>query len=135
MSNLFSTEFKVGLTVLISTAILILGIIWGKEFSFETNKYEIQVVFVNIGGMVPGDPVTVNGVREGKIKHIGWQDRKVLCTLEINDYVQIYEDAEFVVISAELLAGMKVEINPGKSQNHINLAHQPFEGRYGGMWA
>jgi len=132
MNKLFTTEFKVGLTVTVATLILIFGIIWGKEFRLRTNKYQIQIVFDEIGGMVPGDPVTVNGVKEGKVLNIGWDDRKVLCTAEINNHVQLYEDARFIVISAELLAGMKIEIYPGKSSNKINMAHQPFEGSYAG---
>ncbi len=130
--KLITTEFKVGLTLILSTLILIFGIIWGKEFRLKTNKYHIDVVFDNVGGMVPGDPVTVNGVKEGKIVSIGWSGRDVLCTLEINDHVQLYEDADFIVISAELLAGMKVEIFPGKSENLISMNQQPFRGRYGG---
>ncbi len=127
-----STEFKVGITVLISSVILILGIIWGKEFRLKTNKYNIQIVFEQVGGLVPGDPVTVNGVREGKVLEVGWRDRDVLCTIELNDHIQLFEDATFSVISSELLAGMKIEIFPGHSTRHINLSQQPFQGSYGG---
>jgi len=132
MKRVFSTEFKVGLTIIVSTLILIFGIIWGKEFRIHTDKYQINVLFDKVGGMVPGDPVTVNGVKEGKILQIGWQDRQVLCTLELNDRIQLYEDATFTVVSAELLAGMKVEIEVGHSAKKINLSLQPFRGAYGG---
>jgi phospholipid/cholesterol/gamma-HCH transport system substrate-binding protein len=132
MKNMKSTEFKVGLTVIISTAILIFGIIWGKGFKLEPDKNKITVQFENVGGMVVGDPVTVNGVKEGKVAEIVSQDRMVITTLEVSDHIQLYEDADFVVVSAELLAGMRVEIWPGKSDQHINLARQPFKGRYGG---
>lgn len=127
-----STEFKVGLTIILSTLILIFGIIWGKEFRIKTNKYQVDLVFNNVGGMVPGDPVTVNGLREGKVVELGWHERDVLVTVEINDRVQLYDDAEFVIVSAELLAGMRVEIFPGRSADHINMSRQPFRGRYGG---
>jgi len=127
-----TTEYKVGITVLLSTVILILGIIWGKEFRIKTNKYNLQIVFEKVGGLVPGDPVTVNGVREGKVTEVGWKGRQVLCTIEINDHVQLYEDATFTVTSSELLAGMKIEIYPGDSDRHINLSRQPFAGKYGG---
>ncbi len=130
--NIFSTEFKVGLTVIIATFILVYGIIWGKGFRLKTNKYKIQIEFDNVGGLVPGDPVTVNGVKEGKVLHIDWKGRKIICTAEINDEVKLYEDATFTIISAELLAGMKIEINPGKSNREINMAKQPFRGKYGG---
>lgn len=132
MNKLMTTEFKVGITIIASTLILIFGIIWGKEFRLTTNKYQIEVMFDNVGGMIPGDPVTVNGVKEGKVVDIGWNGRMVLCTVELNDRIQLYEDATFSVISAELLAGMKVEIFPGKSTKKINLSHQPFVGDYGG---
>lgn len=132
MNKLFTTEFKVGITIITSTLILILGIIWGKEFRLTTNKYQIDIMFENVGGMIPGDPVTVNGVKEGKVVKIGWNGRLVLCTVELNDHIQLFEDATFSVISAELLAGMKVEIFPGKSTQKINLSRQPFMGDYGG---
>ncbi|MBD3224447.1 MAG: MCE family protein, partial [Caldithrix sp.] len=127
-----SNEFKVGLTVIIATAVLILGIIWGKDIRIQINKYEIQVEFDKIGGMIAGDPVTVNGVKEGKVEKIQWRDRRVLCTLRLNDHVQLYKDATFTVVSAELLAGMKVEIDPGQSSETLNMAKQPFQGTYGG---
>jgi len=132
MNKLFTTEFKVGITIITSTLILILGIIWGKEFQLTTNKYQLDIMFENVGGMIPGDPVTVNGVKEGKVVQIGWNGRLVLCTVELNDYIELFEDATFSVISAELLAGMKVEIFPGKSTQKINLSRQPFMGDYGG---
>ncbi len=132
MNKTLSAEFKVGLTVIVSTLILIFGIIWGKEFRLHTDKYELDILFENVGGMIPGDPVTVNGVKEGKVLKIGWDGRQVLCTIQLNNRVQLYEDAIFTVISAELLAGMKVEIFPGKSSQKINLSHQPFHGSYGG---
>ena len=108
-------EFRVGLTVIISTLILIFGIIWGKEFRIKSNKYQVDLIFDNVGGMIPGDPVTVNGLREGKVAELGWHDRMVLVKIELNDRVQLYEDAEFIIVSAELLAGMRVEIFPGQS--------------------
>jgi len=132
MKSTLSTELKVGITVITATLILIFGIIWGKGYSLQTNTYELTTVFDEVGGLIPGDPVTVNGVKEGKIAKIGWYGRKVLCTLEINNHIQLYKDARFTVISAELLAGMKVEISPGSSDKKINMSHQPFKGKYGG---
>lgn len=132
MKPVFSTEFKVGITIIAATLILIFGIIWGKGFRLQPNKYKLDVVFENVGGMVPGDPVTVNGVKVGKVAKIGWYGRDVLCTIELNNDVQLYEDATFIVISAELLAGMRIEIFPGISEKKINLSRQPFRGKYGG---
>lgn len=133
MRSLFTTEFKVGLTVIISTLILIFGIIWGKEFQLKTNKYQMSLTFENVGGMVPGDPVMVNGVKEGKVLDIGWLDRQVLVKIELSNNVPLYEDATFTITSFELLAGMKIEVDPGKSDRKINLSQQPFEGNYGGQ--
>jgi phospholipid/cholesterol/gamma-HCH transport system substrate-binding protein len=133
MKNLFTTEFKVGLTIIVATLILIFGIIWGKEFRLRTNKYQLSLTFENVGGMVPGDPVMVNGVKEGKVLDIGWLNRHVLVEIEISDDVPLYEDATFTITSLELLAGMKIEVNPGLSEKKINLSRQPFKGKYGGQ--
>lgn len=132
MKNIFNTEFKVGATVIIATLILIFGIIWGKGYRLQTHKYQLELLFDNIGGMVIGDPVTVNGVKAGKVQKIGWKDRLVFVTVELDDHIQLYEDATFIIVSAELLAGMRIEIFPGDSPNHLNMAKQPFHGKYGG---
>ncbi len=132
MKHFITTEFKVGITIILATLVLIFGIIWGKGFRLHTNKYKIEIAFDQVGGLVAGDPVTVNGVKEGKVLKVAWNNRRVLCTAELNNDVQLYEDATFTVISAELLAGMKIEIFPGKSQRHINFSLQPFKGAYGG---
>ena len=132
MKLIFTTEFKVGLTVIVTTLILIFGIIWGKGFQLKTNKYQILLTFENVGGMVPGDPVMVNGVKEGKVLEVGWLDRQVLAKIEISNNVPLYEDATFTITSLELLAGMKIEIDPGSSDTKINLSRQPFKGKYGG---
>lgn len=133
MKLIFTTEFKVGLTVIVTTLILIFGIIWGKGFQLKTNKYQILLTFENVGGMVPGDPVMVNGVKEGKVLEVGWLDRQVLAKIEISNNVPLYEDATFTITSLELLAGMKIEIDPGSSDTKINLSRQPFKGKYGGQ--
>jgi len=132
LDSLKTTEFKVGLTVILATAILVIGIILGKGFKLEPDKVEIRVKFDNIGGMVPGDPVTVNGLKAGKILDVYSADREVVVLMELSDQIQLYEDATFIVVSAELLAGMRVEIHPGFSSTHINMAKQPFQGTYGG---
>ena len=132
MKNIWTTEFKVGLTVITGTLILIFGIIWGKGFKLETDTYQLDVYFENIGGMVLGEMVTANGFKVGTVKKIEPYGRYVLTTLEIKDDVELYEDADFVIISAELLAGMRVEIFPGYSDKLLDLSKQPIKGRYGG---
>ncbi|MEJ2052549.1 MAG: MlaD family protein [Calditrichaceae bacterium] len=133
MKTEFTTEFKVGLTVIIATFILIFGIIWGKGFKLQTNKYQLSILFENVGGLVPGDPVMVNGVKEGKVLGMGWQDRQVLVHIELDGEVKLYKDATFTITSLELLTGMKIEVNPGTANEALNLSQQPIQGKYGGQ--
>lgn len=132
MNPLKSTEFKVGISVILATVILVWGIIWGKGYKIEPDKYQVRVEFENAGGMMPGDPVTVNGVKAGVVRQVISKGRVALCTLAISDHIQLYEDASFTIVSAELLAGMRVEIHPGHSMIKMNMARQPFKGIYGG---
>ena len=132
MNPLKSTEFKVGISVILATVILVWGIIWGKGYKIEPDKYQVRVEFENAGGMMPGDPVTVNGAKAGVVRQVISKGRVALCTLAISDHIQLYEDASFTIVSAELLAGMRVEIHPGHSMTKMNMARQPFQGIYGG---
>lgn len=108
-------EIIVGITTLVSVAILIFGIIWGKNIRLTANTHQLHILFDISGGVESGDPVTVNGVRSGKVKTVSLSDTGVIITVNIDDDVKIYTDAQSRVENVELMGGKKIEITPGSS--------------------
>ncbi len=117
-------EFKVGLLILVSTAILVSFIFVLGNFSLRSG-FTIQVDFDYVGSLQPGAPVKVSGIKVGKIKDVeflgGKLDPKlnkrvqVRVTAWVEDRVNdsIRKDAEFFINTAGVLGEQYLEIVPG----------------------
>ncbi|NOY76468.1 MAG: MCE family protein [Calditrichaeota bacterium] len=130
--NIKSPEVKVGAFVVLGLFILFFGIIWAKGYSFSANKYKIDILFNNASGLGEGDPVTVNGVRKGKVDRIILMKNQVLVEVLLNKDVQLFQDARASIEMLELMGGKRVEINPGSKRPPLDLKHlkSPLIGNY-----
>jgi phospholipid/cholesterol/gamma-HCH transport system substrate-binding protein len=126
-------EFKVGLLILISSAILIAFIFVLGNFSLRSG-FTVRVDFDYIGSLQPGAPIKVSGIKVGKVKDIeflgGQVDPKldkrvqVRVTAWIEDRVRdsIRSDAEFFINTAGVLGEQYLEIVPGKDWERPPIA-------------
>ncbi|MFH1861374.1 MAG: hypothetical protein ABH878_01060, partial [bacterium] len=62
------SEAKVGITVLLALAILVVSILWGKQVRLTTGAVEFNVLFDDIVGLEKGAVVLVNGMKKGRVK-------------------------------------------------------------------
>src|SRR5689334_10522045 len=107
-------EFKVGLLILISSAILIGFIFVLGNFSLRSG-FKVYVDFDYIGALQPGAPVKVSGIKVGKISDVEFRGGKiddklgkrvqVRVTAWVEDRVRdsIRQDAEFYINTAGVL--------------------------------
>jgi len=134
MSGERGLEFKVGLLILISSAILIGFIFILGNFSLRSG-FTISVDYDYIGALQPGAPVKVSGIKVGKVSDVdflgGKQDPKlggkrvqVRVTAWIEDRVRdsIRGDAEFFINTAGVLGEQYLEIVPGHDWDHPGIA-------------
>jgi phospholipid/cholesterol/gamma-HCH transport system substrate-binding protein len=106
-------EIKVGLAVLISIAILIGGIIWGKGYSLRTSRYPIQVEFNNVGGLESGTNVLANGVVKGKVTGISLIGGKVYVKAVVDKNVTLFSNYRITIESPTVMAGKVLALEPG----------------------
>ncbi|HVK88319.1 MAG TPA: MlaD family protein [Kofleriaceae bacterium] len=118
-------EFKVGLLILISSAILVAFIFVLGNFSLRSG-FTLQLDYDYIGSLQKGAPVKVSGIKVGKIQDVEFYGGKIDPT--INQRVQvrvtvwvenrvkdaIRSDAEFFINTAGVLGEQYLEIVPGK---------------------
>jgi phospholipid/cholesterol/gamma-HCH transport system substrate-binding protein len=118
-------EFKVGLLILVSSAILVGFIFVLGNFSLRSG-FRFQLDYDFIGSLQPGAPVKVSGIKVGKIEDVeflgGKPDPKVnnqrvqvRVTVWVEDRVKdaIRSDAEFFINTAGVLGEQYLEIVPG----------------------
>src|SRR5689334_19663987 len=126
-------EWKVGLLILISSAILVGFIFVLGNFSLRSG-FSLYVDFDYVGSLQPGAPIKVSGIKVGKVKDVDLRGGavdpalgkrvQVRVTAWIEDRVQdgIRSDAEFFINTAGVLGEQYLEIVPGKDWEHPPIA-------------
>ena len=122
-------EFKVGLLILVSSAIF-LGLIFVLGNLSLSSGFTIHVDYDYVGSLQPGAPVKLSGIKVGKVKAVelfgGREDPaihqrvQVRVTAWVEDRVSdaIRGDAEFFINTAGVLGEQYLEIVPGKDWDH-----------------
>ncbi|MGO8705553.1 MAG: MlaD family protein [Candidatus Brocadiia bacterium] len=110
-----SVETKVGLFFLVGLAIL--GVITFRVANvseyFQPKAY-YTAFFPSASELNPDDPVTVAGLKVGKIKSLELKETGVLMTLAIDPKVRIRKDAIATVAWGGLLGNRYIDISLGK---------------------
>jgi phospholipid/cholesterol/gamma-HCH transport system substrate-binding protein len=122
-------EIKVGLTVVVATIIFLAGLLWIKGYRYGRHYYTVSVLFPDVGNLETGDPVSVNGVRRGKVEAIKLYEGQVLVTVTLGNDVILKSDAEFAVKNIGLMGERFIDVRPGKSNDTLNIS-QPIHGYY-----
>jgi phospholipid/cholesterol/gamma-HCH transport system substrate-binding protein len=93
----------------------------------DEGGYAVTAKFTNIGDLKPGSPVTMAGVRIGRVESIkiDSKDYKAAVVLRIEDqYSEIPEDSDASIQTAGLLGGKYVGIGPGGSEIFLKQGGQ-----------
>lgn len=124
-----SSEFKVGLVVLLAITMLAWGIVWVKGYRYGKEVTTYDVFFENVGALSVGDPVAVNGVTKGKVSGLALESGQVLVTVELDKAISLRADATFTVKNIGLMGERYIEVYPGKSDQPFPTI-EPASGQF-----
>ena len=88
----------------------------------SNDSYLLTAGFENIGGLKVRSPVTVSGVRVGRVDAIDYDDDafEAVVTLRINaDYSRFPEDTSASIFTAGLLGEQYIALEPGGSMTNL----------------
>ena len=108
-----STNFVVGLVILLSVAILIGGVRFLSETKFRESTYQLIAVFDDVGTLTKGDPVKVNGVKKGKVTDIRLADHRVEVVMSIQKEITLTQDSRIVIQNIGLMGERMIGIRLG----------------------
>ncbi|MGQ9806832.1 MAG: MlaD family protein [Chlorobiales bacterium] len=108
-------ELKVGLSVVAAALIVWLVIWWAKDV--RVGQRSINILFPNVSGLQIGDPVTVRGMKAGKVESIQILQNGVNVTASLLPDVKLYRNASAKLAMLELMTGKKVELSTGTSDS------------------
>lgn len=120
-------EIKVGFFVLIAIIIVISSIFWAKGFLLERNQIDLSAYFQEISGLNVGDPVSVKGVKKGKVTSIDLYGDSVKVDFTLDESVKLKRDYKIEIAILELMGGKQLFISPGKNSAEIDYS-KPLSG-------
>ncbi len=127
-----NTDLKVGLTVIIGLALLLLGIGMAKGWHLGGVHNILHVRFVDAGGIATDDPVFIRGINHGKVTEIiSAPNKDVEVTMDIDQTEILHKDATARILMLEVMSGKKVEIDEG-TFGTFDAAKDTLMGTYPG---
>jgi phospholipid/cholesterol/gamma-HCH transport system substrate-binding protein len=121
------TEIKVGIAVLVSLVILVVGVMWGKGYRLRTARYPIEVVFENVAGLETGCNVLANGVIKGRVTKISLREGHVMVRAAVDKNVMLYSDYRITIESPTVMAGKVLALYPGSKPPLADIS-KPLRG-------
>ena len=119
-----TVELGTGLFVLLGLAALLFLTTQTSNLGTYLNNggYSVTARFNNVGGLAVRAPVTMAGVTIGRVERISFDptDFKAVVTLRIApQFDQIPEDSDASILTAGLLGGQYIGLNPGGSLDYL----------------
>lgn len=106
-----TSDFVVGLTVLVVTIVVIGTVLWLKQADLGGNTRHVVVRTRDVGGVALGNPVVIRGVRSGQIESIALGERGwVVLKLAIDRGVTLPSDPVVLLAAASLFGEWQATI-------------------------
>jgi phospholipid/cholesterol/gamma-HCH transport system substrate-binding protein len=106
-------ELQVGITVLLSTIVLIAGFLWFERVRLTGGTDIYLADFPEVAGLQVGDRVQVRGIRMGTVTEFNMVDDLVRVELQLEQGADLREDAEIKLGTKGIVGEVLIEIDPG----------------------
>jgi phospholipid/cholesterol/gamma-HCH transport system substrate-binding protein len=105
------TEIQVGATVIVSLVVLIAGVAWLKEWTFQHDTHVYRISFPQVGGLAASDEVHVNGIRKGEVKAMRLVDDYVEVALQLEREVVLTTDSRVAIRNVGLMGERVIAVD------------------------
>ena len=108
-------EVRVGAIVVLSALVAVVGTMWFQKFQLAEKRYSFFVRFYEVGGLVAGDPIQINGVERGRVNVVDLLPRGVVVEMAVRQGVTVPLDSRIALKSLGIMGERFVAIELGDS--------------------
>ncbi len=112
-------EVSIGIALFLASIILVVGLIWLSEQTVGWNNYELRIALPRAEGLKRGDPITVVGIKIGKVEEILFRNNRAEVKIYLQSDKKLARDSKFIMDSGGLLGGKLINILPGSSDDYL----------------
>jgi phospholipid/cholesterol/gamma-HCH transport system substrate-binding protein len=109
----------VGAVVVLAALVAVIGTMWFQKFQLAEKRYSFYVRFNEVGGLVTGDPIYVNGVERGRVETIDLRADGVVVEMAVREGVTIPSDSRVALKSIGIMGERLVAIRQGEWETAI----------------
>lgn len=120
---------QVGMMGLLALVLLLVGIVWVKEYRLGKRKTTYSARFQEVGSLSEGDPVNVRGVRKGAVTDVKLEDKTVRVEFELDRDVVLHPDAALRIANIGFLGEKFLALEPGTAPGRYDHS-RPIPGRF-----
>ena len=115
----YSNELKVGLAIVIAAVAFVLGVRFFKDVPLFTGTYGLYTEVVDAKGLIPGNPVRINGVKVGSIDGVRYDQARNLVSVsfKVNNDMHLPEGTTGTISGIDALTGVRLELELGPAGN------------------
>lgn len=106
-------ELQVGITVIVSFIVLIVGLVWLKQVNVGSKETSYNVMFNGVGGLQVHDRVQVRGIRMGAVKSLDFSEDGVRVVIAVGGEADLRDDAKIRLQTVGIIGEKLIEIDPG----------------------
>lgn len=115
-------EIKIGIVFVITLSLFIWGFNFLKSKDLFTSQTEYYAIYHNVAGLVPSNPVNLNGVKIGYIKDVSFISKdnpSIRVKFIINTNINIPKNSIASIYSSDLMGSKAMQILLGNSTDNI----------------
>lgn len=106
-------EVQVGLITIFALVVLVVGMMWLKDATVGSGVQHFQADFPTVEGLQVGDRIQVRGIRAGQVEEFEVMDGFVRVGIELDEDIELREDASFTLGTKGIVGEVVIEILPG----------------------
>jgi phospholipid/cholesterol/gamma-HCH transport system substrate-binding protein len=127
----YSREIKTGVFAVVSILLFILGYQYMKNSKLFQVSREFYVVYENVVGLEAGAPVTINGMRVGKVKNLALANKAgdgVLVTFLLENDFEFPKSSAVKIYASGIIGGNNLAILPAVGDPIMSRAGDTLRG-------
>jgi|GEM_PF-1563420 len=114
------SEVAAGVAIFVAFIAFIAGFLFLKNTTLSAGQYNITIRFDDVTGLERGDPVSISGLRVGKVESFTLDGTVVLVNVRLQPEALLPEDSKVSIKSMGMVGEKFIDITPGKAPKRLS---------------
>ena len=128
----FTKEIRTGILVITGLLMTIFSFNYLKGINLFDKTRNFNVIYDNVEGLIPSNPVTINGYKVGKVQKISFLEdgsNKLVIKLALDNKIEFSKSSYAELYETGLIGGKAIAIIPNYDDNQIAVDGDFLNGK------